>query len=189
ADAERRRVERNLHDGAQQGLLSLAVDLRLLADGVPDAELARALGTAADHATASFEELRQLSRGLHPAVLSDRGLGPALEYLAESAPLPVTFHAVRERFPAVVEATAYYVAAECLANATKHARATKVDVSVRRSGDRLVVEVRDDGVGGADPSGSGLRGLADRLGTVDGALTIDSPVGGGTRVRAELSCA
>lgn len=188
ADAERRRVERNLHDGAQQGLLSLAVDLRLLADQATEEGLAASLDQAADRAAAAFDELRQLSRGLHPSVLSDRGLAPALEYLAESATLPVTVDVVRERFPAPVEATAYYVVAECLANATKHAQASSVHVAIRRSPDRLEVEVVDDGVGGADAGGSGLRGLGDRLATVDGELTVTSPPGEGTRVRAVLPC-
>jgi PAS domain S-box-containing protein len=192
ADAERRRIERNLHDGAQQRLVALALELRLcerrLAEGDPRA------GELLEHATAdladALEELRELARGIHPAVLSDKGLTAALEMLADRASLPVELRAeLEERLPAPVEAAAYYLVAEALTNASKHARASSVKVSVRRSGSTAVVEVSDDGVGGADlKGGSGLRGLRDRVEALGGELDVDSRDGAGTTLTARLPC-
>jgi signal transduction histidine kinase len=185
-DTERRRVERNLHDGAQQRLVNLALALGIARSQVgtaSDGEIAGALGEAA-------AELRELARGIHPVILSEAGLGPALASLAERSPIPVTIAAVPpDRLPPRFEETAYYVASEALANAAKHAHAGAVTISARRLDDRLLVEVGDDGVGGADPNGSGLRGLADRVAALDGRLQVHSPAGEGTRITAELPCA
>ena len=188
-DAERRRLERDLHDGAQSRLVALSLLLRAArgrADG--DAELAGLLDQAQDELQTSLGELRELARGIHPAVLSRHGLAPALDGLAARAPVPVTLEAGgAERLPAPVESAAYFVVAEALVNVAKYAGATQASVRVARAGDRLTVDVADDGVGGADAErGSGLRGLADRVAALDGTLTVDSPVGGGTRLRAEL---
>jgi signal transduction histidine kinase len=188
--AERRRLERDLHDGAQQRLVSLALELRLIRHRLGDdqegvRELLEAAGRELD---AALEELRELARGIHPAVLSDRGLDAALEALASRAPLPVELDAgVGERLPEHVELAAYFVIAEGLTNVAKYARASRASVrAVRRNG-RLVVEVSDDGVGGADPSrGSGLRGLADRVAALDGTLELQSTRGSGTVLRAEI---
>ena len=192
-DAERRRIERNLHDGAQQRLISLALAIRLAKDrlgsDVPPAAIHH-LDEAAAGAREALVEVRDLARGLHPAILSERGLALALESLAERAPIAITVSAPAERFLAPVEATAYFVAAEALANAAKHAGASRAAVSVRRADGDLVVEVTDDGVGGADPrQGSGLCGLADRVAAVDGLLGVDSPPGRGTKVVARIPCA
>jgi PAS domain S-box-containing protein len=192
-DAERRRLERNLHDGAQQRLVSLSLSLRLAHARVKsDPEAAGALLSGASTELAlALEELRELARGIHPAVLTDRGLGPALESLADRAPLPVELSEVpEERLPAPVEAAAFYVVAEALTNVAKYADASIVRVSIARTNGRAVVEVADDGCGGADPAkGSGLRGLVDRVSALDGTLSVDSPEGGGTRVRAEIPTA
>ena len=191
-DAERRRLERNLHDGAQQRLVSLSLSLRLAqARLTSDPAAAGELLTAAGAELAqALEELRELARGIHPAVLTDRGLGPALESLADRAPLPVELdHVPGERLPAPVEAAAFYVVAEALTNVAKYADATSVRVSVARFDGRAVVEVADDGRGGADPAqGTGLRGLVDRVEALNGHLDVESPVGRGTRVRAEIPC-
>ena len=189
-DAERRRLERNLHDGAQQRLVSLALQLR-----IADAKLesyppgARAiLAEAADELARALEELRELARGIHPAVLTDRGLGPALEALATRAPVPVVLSELpQERLPEPVEAAAYYVVAEAITNVAKYAQASRVTVTVSRSDGRALVEVADDGIGGADAArGSGLRGLADRVEALDGRLRLESPPRRGTRLRAEI---
>jgi signal transduction histidine kinase len=191
-DAERRRVERNLHDGAQQRLVNLSLALgiaRSQLGGTTDQGLAAALDEAVAELRLALAELRELARGIHPVILSEAGLGPALASLAERSPIPVTVTAVPpDRFPSPVEETAYYVACEALANATKHARATTVSISARRRSGGLLVEVGDDGVGGADPDGSGLRGLADRVAALDGHLRVHSPAGKGTRITAELPC-
>jgi signal transduction histidine kinase len=193
---ERRRLERDLHDGAQQRLVALSLQLGLagaqLDRGVGGIESARQLLEAARGETrAALEDLRELARGIHPAVLTDRGLGAALEVLADRAPLPVEVGAVPgERLPAPVEAAAYFVVSESLTNVAKYAGATRARVDVARREGHALVEVRDDGVGGADPrAGTGLRGLADRLAALDGRLEVLSPPGGGTLVRAELPCA
>jgi signal transduction histidine kinase len=192
ADAARRRIERDLHDGAQQQLVALALTLRtarsrLERDPAAAAEL---LDAAAADLDAAMRELRELARGIHPAVLTDRGLGPALDALAQRMPLPVEIAAAPAgRLPDPVEAAAYFVVAEAITNVARYAGATHARVAVTRDGDRVVVEVADDGVGGADPAaGSGLRGLADRVAALDGRLEVESPPGGGTTVRAVIPC-
>jgi len=191
ADAERRRLERDLHDGAQQRLVSLSCTLALtMADlGEEQGELHGALGRALADAQAAQSELRSLARGIHPAVLTDEGLSAAIESLAEQCPVPVETRVPARRYPAVVEATAYFLVCEALTNMAKHARASSGRVNVQDHKGRLVVEVVDDGVGGADRSrGSGLVGPADRTAAVGGRFRIDSPPGGGTRLSAELPC-
>jgi signal transduction histidine kinase len=189
-DAERRRLERNLHDGAQQRLVSLALQLRLVEAVLKD-DPERAPGLLADahvQLDESLRELRELARGIHPAILSDRGLGAAIQALAARAPLEVELTDLPdERLSEPVEAAAYYVVAEAVTNAAKYARASSVSVSIRRSDGRALVRVADDGVGGANPEeGSGLRGLADRLEALDGLLRIDSQPNSGTRIEAEI---
>ena len=189
ADAERRRLERDLHDGAQQRLVSLALTLRL-ARSRAGGEVAELLDEAAAELQQATDELRELARGIHPAVLTDRGLAPALSALAGRSPVPVELGELpRERLPAGVESATYFVVAEALTNVARYARATHAAVDVRRVNGSVTVEVRDDGVGGADPAaGSGLRGLADRVSALDGRLDVDSPPGAGTTVRAVLPC-
>jgi signal transduction histidine kinase len=191
-DEERRRLERNLHDGAQQRLVSLSLSLRLAQAKLrSDPEAARELLTSAgDELGVALEELRELARGIHPAVLTERGLGPALQSLCDRAPLPVELESLPdERLPKRVEAAAYYVVSEALANVAKYAHATGASVRVVQGNGTAVVEVADDGIGGADPdAGSGLRGLTDRVDALDGHLHIVSPAGGGTRIRAEIPC-
>jgi PAS domain S-box-containing protein len=190
-DAERRRLERNLHDGAQQRLVSLSLALRLAQAKLKSdpEEAGKLLGSASDELAQALEELRELARGIHPAVLSDRGLSAALEALAGRAPLPVDVRAPDERLPPPVEAAAYYVVSEALTNVAKYAQASNVDVRVERLNGHAVVEVADDGVGGADPlGGSGLRGLADRVEALDGRLQVKSAPGRGTVIRAEIPC-
>ncbi len=190
ADAERRRIERDLHDGAQQRMVAVAVTL-----GLAEAQLAsdpshaaRLIAQAREEAQLAVKELRELARGIHPALLSDRGLGAALEALASRAPIPVTVSGVPEaplREP--VEAAAYFVTAEALTNVAKYARASEASVELATEDDCLRVSVRDDGVGGADPStGSGLRGLCDRVEALDGRLEIESPPGSGTTLTVKL---
>jgi PAS domain S-box-containing protein len=192
-DAERRRLERNLHDGAQQRLVALSLSLRVcerkLADGDPDAiELLR---RAKDDLAEALEELRELARGIHPAILTERGLGPALEMLAGRSSMPVELsETLDERLPQPVEAAAYYIVAEALTNASKHARASRVRVLVRRENGSAIVGVADDGVGNADlRGGSGLRGLRDRVEALGGELELDSPDGAGTTLTARLPLA
>ena len=191
SDVERRRLERNLHDGAQQRLVSLSLALRLaqarVADDPEGAD--RLLSQASEELSQALEELRELARGIHPAVLSDRGLGPALEALASRSPLVIDMTLVEERLPEPVEAAAYYVVSEALANVAKYAEASSVAVSIARVNGRAVVEIADDGIGGADPTrGSGLRGLVDRVEALDGGLEVESPPGAGTRIRAVIPC-
>lgn len=190
--AERRRLERDLHDGAQQRLVSLALDLRLAKDKLRDdpAEAEKLLDDASGELMAALTELRELARGIHPAVLSDRGLGPAIENLVGRVPIPVEVQAPNgERAPEQAELAAYYVVAEALTNVVKYSGATHASVSVEPLGGELRVEVADDGVGGADPSrGSGLDGLSERVGVLGGRLDIDSPPARGTRVRAVIPC-
>ena len=189
-DAERRRLERNLHDGAQQRLVTLAIGLRII-DRLVDENPAgahEALTQANEQLAETLAELRELARGLHPAVLSDHGLEPAIRSLIQRAPLPVelTFEAA-ERPSDAVEVAAYYVIAEALTNVAKYADATVARVEVRALGDRLLIEVADDGVGGADRSkGSGLLGLEDRVAAIGGRLHVASVLGQGTSVRADL---
>ena len=187
--AARRRLERDLHDGAQQRLVGLALDLRLARERLDDDPGAAAsmLDEASAELAKATEELRELARGIHPAILSDRGLEAAVESLAQRAPLPVQIDAsVDGRLPDPVEAAAYFVVSEALTNVVRHSGAERAEVGIRRDDGRLVVEVADDGSGGADPAGSGLRGLADRIGALDGRLQVDDPAGGGTIVRADI---
>jgi PAS domain S-box-containing protein len=190
ADAERKRLERNLHDGAQQRLVSLSLlvgqALKKL-ESEPSAAhelLARATGELA----AALDELRELAHGLHPAVLTDRGLGPAVESLASRVPVPVEIVELpAQRLPEPIEAASYYVIAEALTNVAKYAGASGARVRVGSLDGSVLVEVSDDGVGGADSAaGSGLRGLADRVEALGGRLDVTSPPGGGTRLRAEI---
>jgi signal transduction histidine kinase len=192
ADTERRRLERNLHDGAQQRLVSLALRLRMIKASLrKDPESAEALlaeaDTELDHA---LEELRELARGIHPAVLTDRGLEAAIRALAERAPIPVELARLPEdRLPDSVEAAIYYLVAEAITNVAKYAQATCASVAVERSNGVATVVVRDDGIGGAEPvPGSGLVGLADRVEALGGRLHIESPPGRGTQLTAEIPC-
>ncbi len=189
-DAERRRLERNLHDGAQQRLVALAVDLTLIGATLErDPPAARkTLTVAQDELQQGIDELRELARGIHPAVLTARGLGPALQALVKRAPVPVEITELPEqRLASPVEAAAYYVVAEAITNVSKYARASHVTVSVRRSSECATVTVSDDGVGGADAAhGTGLRGLADRIEALDGQFYLDSPPERGTRISAEI---
>ncbi|WP_396449329.1 sensor histidine kinase [Actinomadura sp.] len=192
AEFERRRIERDLHDGAQQRLLAVAMDIgRARAKLDEDPEGARALIEQAHAGTKeAISELRDLARGIYPAILTDRGLDPALSGLAARAPVPVEVTVdLPERPPAAVESIAYFIVAESLANVAKYARATQVSVRVAREDGWVVVEVIDNGVGGAvaRPEG-GLAGLADRAATIDGMLIVDSPPGGPTIIRADLPC-
>jgi signal transduction histidine kinase len=193
AEAERRRIERDLHDGAQQRLVALAMDLgRAKEQFETDPDRARQLVTEAhDEAKAALSDLRGLVRGIHPAILTDRGLDAALSAVVARSPVPVSLHVdVSPRPPAAVESTAYFVVSEALANVAKHAHATKASVSIARQGDRLVADVTDDGVGGADAStGGGLQGLADRVSALGGRMHVLSPAGGPTTVMVELPCA
>ena len=189
---ERRRLERDLHDGAQQRLVALSLQLgmaRRKLDADPPAA-ARLLEASTAELLRALEELRELARGIHPAILTDRGLGAAIEALAERAPLPVDLDRMPEdRLPAAVEAAAYFVVAESLTNVAKYSGAEHATVRVGRHDSFAVVEVSDDGVGGADPAaGTGLRGLADRLAALDGRLEVHSPPGGGTLIRANIPC-
>jgi signal transduction histidine kinase len=191
-DAERMRLERNLHDGAQQRLVSVALRLNIVAARFEsDPRAAREVLTEAqDELSRGLTELRELARGIHPAVLTERGLGPALDALLARAPIPVDITELPEgRLPAHVEAAAYYVVAEAITNVGKYARASSATVSIRRSNGAATVSVTDDGVGGADPArGSGLRGLAARVEALNGQLDVDSAPGRGTRIRAEIPC-
>jgi len=188
-DDARRRIERNLHDGAQQRLVALALSVRLAERKFADDEDAASfLAQMREELASTLDELRELAHGIHPAVLTSRGLPAALESLAARAPVPVELVAVPdERLPEPIEATAYYVVAEALTNVAKYARATGATVSVACVDERLEVEVRDDGVGGAMiDRGSGLRGLADRVEAVRGTLQVDSPPGRGTAIAASI---
>jgi signal transduction histidine kinase len=190
-DAERRRVERNLHDGAQQRLVSLSLALRLLRSKLgsdADPAVLADLDALSGELKGALADLRELAGGIHPEVLTQAGLGAALLTLAERSPVPVVVEgSPTERFPATVEATAYFVAAEGLTNVAKYAQAGRVTIAAYASGDCLTIEISDDGIGGADPSkGSGLRGLVDRVEAVGGRLDIVSPASRGTRLRAEI---
>ncbi|MCX3062014.1 sensor histidine kinase [Streptomyces beihaiensis] len=192
ADAERDRLERDLHDGAQTRLVFALMAVRRVRRGLeghPDDTLREAADEAESSLRLAIEELRGIAQGIHPAVLTREGLAPALNALARQAELPVVVAADPRRYDPLVESTAYFTVCETLTNAAKHAKARAVSVTARHQGGRLVVETVDDGVGGADSArGTGLRGLADRIAAVDGVLHIESPVGGGTRIRAELPC-
>ena len=192
SDEARRRIERDLHDGAQQRLLTLALSLRMAKDRLEqteDSTARKVLEEAEDEMRTAIAELRELAQGIHPAVLTEQGLSAAIEMLAEKTPLPVHLDVTSERFPSPVEATAYFVVSEALSNIVKYSGAARASIAVRREDDLLVIEVSDDGVGGADVGGgTGLRGLADRVAALDGRLSITSERGRGTAVRAEISC-
>jgi signal transduction histidine kinase len=188
ADDARRRIERDLHDGAQQELLALALELRVLRSRVGDSDALPLVDGIAKRLDVALGELRELARGIHPAILTQSGLAAAVGALAQRATLPVEVEiAVERRLPAPVEAAAYFLVAEALTNVIRYARATGARVHMAMDGDDLVVSVSDDGVGGVDvAAGSGLRGLQDRLATVDGSMEIDSPPGGGTRLTGRI---
>jgi signal transduction histidine kinase len=190
SDAERRRLERNLHDGAQQRLVSVALQLRMIGANLDDdAGPAReVLSAAQDDLAQGIDELRELARGLHPALLTEHGLRAALDALLERTPVPVEIRELpEERLSAPVEAAAYYVVAEAITNVAKYASASSATVSIRRSNGCATVTVFDDGVGGADPAkGSGLRGLAARVEALNGHLDVDSAPDRGTRIKAEI---
>jgi signal transduction histidine kinase len=190
-DAERRRIERDLHDGAQQRLVGLTLQLGIARfDLPPDTPGAAAVARAHDQARELMVELRELIHGIHPHLLTDQGLPTALRDLADRCPVPAEVHAeIAERLPERVEATAYFVVAEALTNVVRHADARAVRVTVRRARGALIVEVTDDGRGGADPAaGSGLTGLSDRIAATGGQMLLSSPAGGPTRIRAVLPC-
>ena len=192
-DAERRRIERDLHDGAQQRLVSLAMRLGMARATLTEADepARQAIAEAHDEAVQALAELREFVRGLHPAVLDDRGLDAALSGIAARAPVPVRLRVdVAPRCSPTIEAVAYFVVSETLTNVARHSGASRAEVTVERHGGRLRIVVADDGRGGASASGdgSGLRGLAQRAAAVDGALTVDSPSGGPTAITVELPC-
>ena len=190
SDAARRQVERNLHDGVQQRLVASTLRLRLAEQLVPSEldDLKRNLAELASELTEVSTELRELSRGLHPAILAQGGLPSALKTLARRSTVPVTLDAaIDRRLPEAVEVAAYYVVAEALANAAKHAQASEVTVCAHRTGDRLRMSLQDDGIGGAEVSkGSGLIGLKDRVETLGGTFRLDSPRGGGTSIHVTI---
>jgi signal transduction histidine kinase len=192
ADAERRRLERDLHDGTQQRLVALAMRLGMArAEPAGAAQSHQVIAEAHEDAKAALAELRNLIRGLHPAVLQDRGLDAALSGVAARLPIPVRLTVdLPRRPPATIEAVAYFVVSESLTNITKHAQASQAEVVVQRAGDRLHIIVSDDGAGGADPArGTGLAGLAKRAASVDGTFEIVSPPGGPTLITVDLPCA
>ena len=186
-DAERRRLERDLHDGAQQRLLALGLALQLLRDHQGDPQL---LEQAEAELQEALRELRDLARGIHPSILSEQGLAAAVRGLGSRTQIPITTRVADERYPQAVESAAYFVVAEALANVAKHAQARRADISITRQNGRLVIDVTDDGCGGARSQASGgLQGLADRIGALDGQLTITSEPGAGTTIHAEIPCA
>jgi PAS domain S-box-containing protein len=188
ADEARRRLERDLHDGAQQRLVALLLSLRATRKEAADnpALLAR-IDAAIDELAGALHDLRELARGIHPVALTRRGLPSALRLAADRTPVPVELSVPTDRYEEAVEKTAYYVVVEALTNIAKYARASAASVRIEGVGGRLVVEVEDDGVGGADAEGgSGLRGLADRIAALDGSFTVESASGSGTRIRAEI---
>ena len=192
ADAERRRIERDLHDGAQQRLVALSLTLRMAESRAEkDPEAQELIRSAGEEAGLALKELRDLARGIHPAILTNRGLAAALDDLAGRATVPVeVIESPRERLPDQVEAAAYFVVSECLANVGKHAQASSATVSVTAQDGQLLVEVRDDGTGGVDvENGHGIQGLEDRVGALGGTLAVESPPGAGTRVLATIPLA
>jgi signal transduction histidine kinase len=191
ADHARRRIERDLHDGAQQQLVSLSLDLRLLKAKLNGNEAAaETVDAISEKLATALAELRELARGIHPVILTERGLVPAVAALAQRAPVPVEADiSIHERLTPAIEAAAYFVVAEALTNVAKYAQADNVLVDLRRDDRHVIVVVEDDGVGGADlENGTGLRGLVDRLSALDGILELETPVGGGTRLRALIPC-
>ncbi len=193
ADAARRQVTRDLHDGAQHKLVNVVINLQLARDRWacdPDRAM-DLLDVTADQAKAAINDLRELSAGMHPTILTTHGLFAAVEALSDRLPLPIGIDVCERRFSSAIEASVYFLVSEALTNVIKHAGATRADVRVASSAGALVVEVRDDGIGGVDPSapGHGLAGLADRVTALSGDLNVDSPRGGGTIVRAEIPLA
>ena len=190
SDDARRRIERDLHDGTQQRLVSLALVARAAEAELPTGsqDVREKLAGIATGLGEAVEDLQELSRGIHPAILSDAGLGPALETLALRSPIPVELDVrTKERFPEAVEVAAYFVASESLANAAKHSQASRITILLTSESDRLVLSVHDDGVGGADPGrGSGLTGLRDRVEALGGVLAIESASSAGTSLSATL---
>ena len=188
ADEARRRLERDLHDGAQQRLVVLLLSLRALRiEAAHDSALQKRLDDAIDELSGALYDLRELARGIHPVALTERGLPAALRVVSDRTPVPVELSVPTDRYPETVEATAYYVVVEALTNVAKYAHASAASVRITCSDGRLVVEVEDDGVGGADATeGSGLHGLADRLAALDGSFTVESTPGAGTRITAEI---
>jgi signal transduction histidine kinase len=190
---ERRRIERDLHDGAQQRIVALAMDLGMAREkraADPDAAW-ELVEQAHDESKRALAELRELVQGIHPAILTDRGLDAAISAVAARSPVPVTVDVdLMRRLPEAVESTAYFVVVEALANVAKHAQATAANVAIRRDGDWLAIDVTDNGAGGADAArGTGLTGLRDRVAALDGRMTVVSPPGGGTRIRVGIPCA
>ncbi|MDP8900332.1 MAG: PAS domain-containing sensor histidine kinase [Actinomycetota bacterium] len=193
ADAERRRLERDIHDGAQQRLLATRMSLRLAAERLRRGDVAGApevIAEADRQLEGAVDELRSLAHGIHPAVLTEEGIGAALEMLARRSPVPVDLMGIPDRrLPAPVETALYFVVSEALSNVVKHANATTVTVTMQQPGARVLVAIDDDGVGGAQESqGSGLRGLRDRVEALSGELALESPPGAGTRVRVDIPC-
>ena len=192
AEAERRRIERDLHDGAQQRLVALAAGLGAAKEkiDIDPEEGQRMLADAHEEAKSALKEIRDLVRGIHPVILEDRGLDAALSAVVARSPVPVALDVqLNERPPAAVESAAYFVVNEALTNIAKHANATRAHVAIARAGDRLVVEVRDNGQGGAESgAGTGLQGLRDRVAGLGGSMYVISPVGGPTTVSVELPC-
>jgi signal transduction histidine kinase len=189
SNSARRRLERDLHDGAQQQLVALAVELRLLRGRIgPNPGATELIDRMEDKLSAALDELRELARGIHPGILTDRGLAPALDSLAARAPMPVRCEVeLHDRPPASVEAVAYFVAAEALTNVLKYAQANNAIIRAREEDGDVIVELQDDGIGGADErKGSGLVGLRDRVGALDGTFSVASPAGDGTLVRARI---
>jgi signal transduction histidine kinase len=191
--SERRRLERNLHDGAQQRLVALALDLKIVQARLEDdpRRAADLLAAAREELALAIDELRELARGLHPPILTERGLRVALESLANRSPMPVRIEApLARRLPDEIETALYYLVAEALTNATKHAQASSATVRLSVAGDRVTVRVRDDGTGGAAVrAGGGLRGLAERLEALGGELEVDSPAGAGTTLTGVIPLA
>jgi signal transduction histidine kinase len=190
SDDARRRIERDLHDGTQQRLVSLRLAVRAAQSNLPSdlSDLRSELSRIATGLAGAVEELQELSRGIHPAILAQGGLAPALRTLARRSAIPVALDLrMDRRLPAPIEVAAYYVMSEALANAAKHAQASRIDISVTPRDGRLMLSIRDDGIGGADRSrGSGLVGLTDRVEALGGSISIESPPGAGTRITAEL---
>jgi signal transduction histidine kinase len=191
-DEERRRIERDIHDGAQQRLVALAANLGTARERLDDDPAAgkEMVAVAHEEAKAALAEIRDLVRGIHPVILEDRGLDAALSAVVARSSVPVSLDVhVAHRPPPAAESAAYFVVNEALTNVARHARATRAHVSIARAGDRLVVEVRDDGIGGADPAlGSGLQGLRDRVAGLGGSMYVISPAGGPTTISVELPC-
>jgi signal transduction histidine kinase len=186
---ERRRLGRDLHDGAQQRLVNVMVALQLVSRHVTDDEATRLIANAVSEARQAIEDLRNIGSGLHPSVLTHHGLRAAITSLTARTPIPVALNLPGARFPAIIEATAYFVVAEALANIAKHAQASEASVTIEAEANQLRIVVADDGRGGAVPDrarGSGLAGLDDRVATIGGTVMVESPVGAGTRVITSL---